>query len=127
MNLIGEVKGKRAILFDDMIDTAGTLVNGAEALIDHGAQEVYACSTHGVLSGPAIERIDKSPIKELVITNTVPLPADKRIAKIKVLSVARVFAEAIERIYEDLPVSSLFTRAPSSVRPISQPRKDGLE
>jgi ribose-phosphate pyrophosphokinase len=127
MNLIGEVKGKRAILFDDMIDTAGTIVNGAAALMERGAAEVYACCTHGVLSGPAIERIEKSPIKELVITNTVPLPAEKRIPKIKVLSVARVFAEAIERIYEDLPVSSLFTRTPSAIRPISLPRKEGHE
>jgi ribose-phosphate pyrophosphokinase len=127
MNLIGEVKGKRAILFDDMIDTAGTIVNSALALMEHGAQEVYACCTHGVLSGPAIDRIEKSPIKELVITNTVPLPAEKHIPKIKVLSVARVFAEAIERIYEDLPVSSLFTRTPLAVRPITLPRKEGLE
>jgi ribose-phosphate pyrophosphokinase len=126
MNLIGEVKGKRAILFDDMIDTAGTVVNGAEALIDKGAEEVYACCTHGVLSGPAIERISQSPIKELVITNTIPLPAEKRLPKIKVLSVASVFAEAIERIYEDLPVSSLFTRAPSVVRPITPPHKEDL-
>jgi ribose-phosphate pyrophosphokinase len=127
MNLIGEVKGKRAILFDDMIDTAGTVVNSAAALIEQGASEVYACCTHGVLSGPAIERIENSLLKELVVANTVPLPQEKRIPKIKVLSVARVFAEAIERIYEDLPVSSLFTRTPSAVRPISLPRKDGLE
>ena len=127
MNLIGEVKGKRAILFDDMIDTAGTIVNGAAALMERGASEVYACCTHGVLSGPAIERIENSQLKELVVTNTVPLPPEKRIAKIKVLSVARVFAEAIERIYEDLPVSSLFTRTPSAVRPITTPRRDDLE
>lgn len=127
MSLIGEVKGKRAILFDDMIDTAGTVVNGATALMEKGAAEVYACCTHGVLSGPAIERIEKSLIKELVITNTIPLPAEKRIAKIKVLSVARVFAEAIERIYEDLPVSSLFTRAPTAVRPITLPRREEFD
>jgi ribose-phosphate pyrophosphokinase len=127
MNLIGEVKGKRTILFDDMIDTAGTIVNGANALMERGALEVYACCTHGVLSGPAIERIGKSPIKELVITNTIPLPSDAKVPKIKVLSVARVFAEAIERIYEDLPVSSLFTRTPSTIRPITLPRKEDLE
>ncbi len=127
MNLIGDVKGKRAILVDDMIDTAGTIVNGAAALMEKGAAEVYACCTHGVLSGPAIERIEKSVIKELVVTNTVPLAPEKRIPKIKILSVARVFAEAIERIYEDLPVSSLFTHAPSAVRPISLLHKEDLE
>jgi ribose-phosphate pyrophosphokinase len=127
MNLIGEVKGKRALLVDDMIDTAGTIVHGAVALIEKGAEEVYACCTHGVLSGPAIERIAASPIKELVTTNTIPLSPEKRIPKIKVLSVARVFAEAIERIYEDLPVSSLFTRTPSAIRPISLMHKEDFE
>ncbi len=127
MNLIGEVKGKRAILFDDMIDTAGTIVGGAAALLERGAESVYACCTHGVLSGPAIERIEHSQIKELVVTNTIPLAADKRVAKIKVLSVARVFAEAIERIYEDLPVSSLFTRTPSTIRPITLPHREEME
>jgi ribose-phosphate pyrophosphokinase len=108
MNLIGDVKGKRAILLDDLIDTAGTLTNGARALIERGATEVYAACTHGVLSGPAIERIEASPIKEVIITNTIPLPEYKNIDKIRVLSVAKVFAEAIHRIYEDLPVSTLF-------------------
>lgn len=108
MNIIGDVKGKKALLVDDMVDTAGTLVQGAQALIDNGAKEVYACATHGVLSGPAIERIQNSPIKELVITDTIPLPPEKQIDKIRVLSVAPVFAEAIDRIYEDLPVSILF-------------------
>lgn len=108
MNIIGDVKGKKALLVDDMVDTAGTLVQGAEALIENGAKEVYACATHGVLSGPAIERIQNSPIKELVITDTIPLPPEKQIDKIRVLSVAPIFAEAIDRIYEDLPVSILF-------------------
>jgi len=108
MNIIGEIKDKRAILIDDLIDTAGTIVNGAEALMKSGAREVYACCTHGVLSGPALERIQNSSLKELVITNTIKLPPEKRIDKIKVLSVASVFAEAIDRIYEDLPVSTLF-------------------
>ena len=108
MNIIGDVKGKIALLVDDMIDTGGTLVQGAQALIDNGAKEVYACATHGVLSGPAIERIQNSPIKELVITDTIPLPPEKQIDKIRILSVAPVFAEAIDRIYEDLPVSTLF-------------------
>lgn len=108
MNIIGDVKDKRVILIDDLIDTAGTFLQGALALMERGAREIYACSTHGVLSGPAIERIQQSPIKELVITNSIPLPPEKRIDKIKVLSVASVFAEAIDRIYEDLPISTLF-------------------
>jgi len=108
MNIIGEVDGKRAILIDDMIDTAGTITQGAKALIEHGAKEVYACCTHGVLSGPAIQRINESPIKELVITNSIPLTPEKQSDKIHVLSVAPLFGEAIERIYEDLPVSTLF-------------------
>ncbi|MBC7766151.1 MAG: ribose-phosphate pyrophosphokinase [Hyphomonadaceae bacterium] len=108
MNIIGDIKDKRVILVDDMIDTAGTITNGAKALMDRGAKEVFACCTHGVLSGKAIERIQESPIKELVILDTIPLPDDKKIEKIKILSVASVFAEAIERIYEDLPVSTMF-------------------
>ncbi|HEY8421587.1 MAG TPA: ribose-phosphate diphosphokinase [Thermoclostridium sp.] len=110
MNIIGDVRGKLAILVDDIIDTAGTIVNAANALADIGAKEVYACCTHGVLSGPAIERIKNSPIKELVTLNTVPLPKEKRIDKITVLSVADVFAEAIERIYGDISISTLFTQ-----------------
>lgn len=108
MNIIGDVEGKRAILIDDLIDTAGTLTQAAEALMDRGAKEIYACCTHGVLSGPAIERIANSPIKKLVITDTIPLPPEKRIDKIEVLSVAPIFAEAMDRIYEGLPVSILF-------------------
>lgn len=108
MNIIGDVRGKKAILVDDLIDTAGTLVQGAEALLDSGATEVYACATHGVLSGPAIERLKESPIKELVITDTIPLPEEKKIDKIKVRSVAPLFAEAILRIHEGMSVSKLF-------------------
>lgn len=109
MNIIGDVKGKRAILIDDMIDTAGTIQQGAKALIERGqAREVYACATHAVLSGPAIERIKDSPVKEIMVTNTIPLPPEKQIDKIRVISVAALFAEAIERIYEGLPVSILF-------------------
>jgi len=110
MNIIGDIKGKRAILVDDLIDTAGTVVNGANAMIDLGATEVYACCTHGVLSGPAIDRIRTSAIKELVTLNTIPLPPEKRISKITTLSVADVFAEAIERIYGDISISTLFTQ-----------------
>ncbi len=109
MNIIGDVKGKKVILVDDMIDTAGTLCNAAKAIIEiGGAEEVYACATHGVLSGPAIERIQASPIKELVLLDTIVLPKEKQIDKIVTLPVAPVFAQAIQRIYADKPVSTLF-------------------
>lgn len=109
MNIIGDVKDKRVILVDDMIDTAGTLCNAAKAIIEiGGAKEVYACATHGVLSGPAIERIQSSPIKELVLLDTIVLPKEKQIDKIVTLPVAPVFAQAIQRIYADKPVSTLF-------------------
>lgn len=108
MNIIGDIQGKTAILVDDMIDTAGTITQGANALVERGAKEVYACCTHGVLSGPAIERIEKSAIKELIVLDTIPLTAEKKIDKIKSLSVAPVFAEAIARIYGDISVSAIF-------------------
>ena len=109
MNIIGDVKGKRVILIDDLIDTAGTLVHAANALIEKGgATEIYACATHGVLSGPAIERIQNSPIKELTILDTIALPQNKMIDKINILNVAPVFTEAIARIYEESSVSTLF-------------------
>lgn len=109
MNIIGEVEGKKVILVDDMIDTAGTLCNAAEAIVEKGgATGVYACATHAVLSGPSIERIEKSPIKELILLDTVPIPEDKMLDKFTILPVAPVFAEAIERIYADKPVSPMF-------------------
>ncbi|OPJ61085.1 ribose-phosphate diphosphokinase [Clostridium oryzae] len=108
MNIIGDVKGKICILVDDMIDTAGTIANAANALMDLGAKEVYACCSHGILSGPAVERLEKCAIKELVMLNTIDMPEDKKISKMKALSVAPIFAEAIKRIYEDIPVSKLF-------------------
>jgi ribose-phosphate pyrophosphokinase len=108
MNVIGDIKDKTVILIDDMIDTAGTITNGANALVKMGAKEVYACCTHSVLSGPAIDRIKESAIKELVMLNTINLPEDKMLDKFKILSVAPVFAEAIKRIYEDISVSKLF-------------------
>ena len=108
MNIIGDIKDKNVILVDDMIDTAGTIVNGAKALVERGAKKVYACCTHPVLSGPAIERIQDSPISELLVLDTVPLTPEKQIDKIKVLSAANIFAEAIDRIYEDISVSELF-------------------
>ena len=108
MNIIGDVRGKKVILIDDMVDTAGTLCNSAQALIDKGgATEVIACATHGVLSGPAIERLQNSCIKELILLDTIPLPPEKAIPKITLLPVAPLFAEAIERIYEDKPVSTM--------------------
>lgn len=111
MNIIGEVKGKVAILVDDMIDTAGTITNAANALADLGAKEVYACCSHGVLSGPAIERIQSSAIKELIMLNTVNLPQDRMIDKIRTISVASMFAEAIKRVYDEQPISKLFEEA----------------
>jgi len=108
MNIIGDVKGKTAILVDDMIDTAGTITLGAKAIMEMGAKEVMACCTHPVLSGPAVERLKDSAISELVVLNTIALPEEKKFDKLKILSVAPVFAEAIKRIYEDLSVSKLF-------------------
>ena len=109
MNIIGDVEGKIAIIVDDLIDTAGTLCNGAEAIMKiGGAKRVYACATHGVFSGPAIERIENSCIKRIAVLDTIPLPPEKQSDKIIVLSVGPVFAEAIERIYADKPISPLF-------------------
>ncbi|SCX78679.1 ribose-phosphate diphosphokinase [Alkaliphilus peptidifermentans] len=108
MNIIGEVDGKTVILVDDLIDTAGTITQAANALKDFGAKAVYACCTHPVLSGPALERIQDSAIEELIITNTIALPEEKMIDKIQVISVAPVFAEAITRIYKNISVSKIF-------------------
>jgi len=109
MNIIGDVRGKRVILFDDMVDTGGSLCGAAQALVElGGATEVYACASHGVLSGPAVERIEKSVIKEVLFLDTIPPRPDVKCDKIKYLSVAHMFAEAIERIYEEVSVSKLF-------------------
>ncbi|GMR04691.1 MAG: ribose-phosphate pyrophosphokinase [Thermodesulfobacteriota bacterium] len=108
MNVVGEVEGKTAILLDDMIDTAGTITQAASALKEFGAKEVYACCTHAVLSGPAIERIEKSPIKEVVVTNTIRQSEEKNSRKIKVVSIGPLLAEAIKRIHVGGSVSSLF-------------------
>ncbi|SDF00762.1 ribose-phosphate diphosphokinase [Sporolituus thermophilus] len=108
MNLIGSVEGKTAVIIDDIVDTAGSLTEGARALAQFGAKEVYACCTHPVLSPPAVERVENSNIKELIVTNTIPVPPEKRTPKIKVLSVAPLFGEAIIRIFGDLSVSKLF-------------------
>ncbi|MCC5911230.1 MAG: ribose-phosphate diphosphokinase [Clostridiaceae bacterium] len=108
MNIIGDIKDKNVILIDDMIDTAGTIVQAASALKEFGAKDVYACCTHPLLSGPAIERIENSVIKELIVTDTIALPKEKQIDKIQVMTVAPLFAEAIQRIYTNKSVSRLF-------------------
>ncbi len=110
MNIIGNVEGKTCILLDDIVDTAGSLCGAAKAISEiGGAKKVYACATHGVLSGPAIERIENSCIKELLLLDTIPYPTDKpRADKIKYISTAPVFAEAIRRIYEEVSISNLF-------------------
>ena len=109
MNIIGDVRGKKVLLFDDMVDTAGSLCGAAQALVElGGAVDVIACASHGVLSGPAVERIEKSVIKELYFLDTVPPKEGVKCEKIKYLSVAHMFAEAIERIYEEVSVSKLF-------------------
>ena len=110
MNIIGSVDGKRCVLIDDMIDTAGTITLAAQALMDAGAIEVYACATHHVLSGPAIERIEKSPIKQLVVTDSIQLPEEKQIDKLVQVSVGPLIGDAIKRIHENKPVSPLFTK-----------------
>ena len=108
MNIIGDIKGKKAILIDDMIDTAGTICNAAQALIDKGATEVYACATHGVFSYPAIERLKESAFTEVVVTDTIELSEDQMFDKLKVLSTSKMFAEIIKRIATSKPISDLF-------------------
>lgn len=108
MHVIGDVRDRDVILVDDMVDTAGTLCNAAQAVMREGARRVTACTTHAVLSGPAVERIARSPLEKLFLLDTVPLPPEKELPNITVLSAAPLFAEAIERIYEDKPVSPMF-------------------
>ncbi len=108
VHVIGKVHRKTAIIVDDIVDTAGTLTLGAQALLKRGVTAVYACATHALLSGAAVQRIASSPIQELIVTNTIPLPSEKRSDKITVLSVAPLLAEAIRRVNEDRSVSQLF-------------------
>ncbi|MGN0658765.1 MAG: ribose-phosphate diphosphokinase [Emergencia sp.] len=108
MNIIGNIEGKNCIIIDDMIDTAGTITNAANAIKDMGAKAVYACATHPVLSGPAVERIEKSAIEELVLLNTIPMPEEKKIEKMRFLSVAPLFAEAMTRVFTNGSISKLF-------------------
>ena len=109
MNIIGDIKDKNLLIIDDIIDTAGTLCNAANALKERGAKSVRACATHGILSGPAVERIRDSALEELIILDTIPLGEEKKLPKIKVETVAPLFAQAIQRIYADQSVSTLFT------------------
>ena len=108
MNIIGDVKGKKCLMVDDMIDTAGTIVQGAKALHEHGAKEIYACCTHAVFSGPAIERIQNSPITKLVTLDTIDIPEEKKIDKIEIMSAAKIFALAIENVYLDRKMSDIY-------------------
>ncbi|PWM70161.1 MAG: ribose-phosphate pyrophosphokinase [Bacillota bacterium] len=109
MNIIGDVQGKTCLMVDDMIDTAGTICQGAEALIKNGAKEVYACCTHGVLSGPALDRLAASPIKEIAVLDTIDMAEKvKDFPKIKILSVAKLFAAAITKIYSDTSLSEIY-------------------
>lgn len=110
MNIIGEIEGKKAIFIDDMIDTAGTITNGAKAIVDMGAVEAYACCTHAVFSGPALERLEASPLKEVIITDSIYLPEDKRLDKIKILSVDKLFSEGIRRVFNNQSLSELFMK-----------------
>ncbi|MBM7623894.1 ribose-phosphate diphosphokinase [Sporohalobacter salinus] len=108
MNIIGDISGKNVILLDDMIDTAGTITEAARVLKNKGAKEVYACCTHPIFSGPAIDRLKESVLEEVVVTNTIPLPKEKNLDKVKVLSIAPLLGEALDRIFKDLSVSVLF-------------------
>ena len=106
--VVGEVAGRHCVMIDDIIDTAGTIVKGAEALVANGAERVTAVATHGIFSGPAIDRLKNAPLAEVVVTNTVPIPEEKRIDKIVVLSIARIVADAIRAVFEDASVSEMF-------------------
>ncbi len=108
MNIVGDVRGRKAIIIDDIIDTAGTITLAANALMEYGAEEVYACCTHPVFSGPAIDRIRDSAIKEMIVTDTIPLPDHKKLDKIKVLSIASLISNAITRVHNEQSVSKLF-------------------
>ena len=108
MNIIGDVKGKNCLMIDDMIDTAGTIVQGAKALKEAGAKEIYACCSHGVLSGPAIERLAASPITELAMLDTINIPKEKMLPIFKMITTAPIFAAAIENVYLDKPMSKIY-------------------
>jgi ribose-phosphate pyrophosphokinase len=108
LDVVGEVRGRRCVLVDDMIDTASTICAAAELLAESGASDVWAMATHGVLSDPALERLEKSRLSRVVVTNTLPIPEDRRIAKLEVLSVAKLIADAIDAVFEHTSVSEIF-------------------
>jgi ribose-phosphate pyrophosphokinase len=109
MNIVGDVRGRNCIMVDDLVDTAGTLVNGSDALLASGAESVSACATHPVLSGPAMQRIERSQFREVVVTNSIPLNGEaQRCGRIRVLSVAPLLARAIQSIHEGGSISTLF-------------------
>jgi ribose-phosphate pyrophosphokinase len=107
-DVVGEVQGRCCVLVDDMIDTAGTICAAAELLFERGASDVWAMATHGVLSDPALERLEKSPISRVVVTNTLPIPVERRIEKLQIISVAKLIADAIDAVFEDTSVSEIF-------------------
>jgi hypothetical protein len=109
MNVIGEVQGRTAVIIDDEINTGGSLIDACTALTAEGAREIYSCSTHGIFSGDALEKIDRSPITEVIVTNTIPLPEGAKRDRVKVLSVGPLFGEAIRRIHRGESVGALFT------------------
>jgi ribose-phosphate pyrophosphokinase len=106
--IVGDVVGRPCVLIDDMIDTAGTITSAAELLIDKGAAEVYVAATHGVLSGPAIDRLKNAPVKEVILTNTLPIEDGKQFPELKVLSIAPIIADALDAVFEDTSVSQIF-------------------
>jgi ribose-phosphate pyrophosphokinase len=108
IDVVGEVGGRPCVLIDDMIDTGGTMVQGAQALVDKGAAHVYVGATHGLLSGKAVQKLEEAPIKEVIVTNTVPVPEEKRIEKLTVLSIAPIIASALRAVFEDTSVSEIF-------------------
>ena len=120
VHVIGKVYRRTAILVDDIIDTGGTLVLGAEALVRRGVRDVYACCTHAILSPPATTRIQRSPIRQLVVTDSIPVPPEKRTEKVTVISVAGLIGEAIRRIHADQSVSDLFAQAPRVMQPAGE-------
>jgi ribose-phosphate pyrophosphokinase len=107
-DVIGDVDGRHCVVIDDRIDTGGTIVAAAEILKARGATEVWAMATHGILADPAVDRLKNAPIARLVVTNTVPIPTEKQMDKLEVLSVAKIFADALDAVFEDLSVSEIF-------------------
>src|SRR5262245_14007858 len=106
--VVGEIEGRVCVIVDDMIDTAGTVVNAAQLLVDRGASDVYIAATHGLLSGPAVDRLKNGPVREVIVTNTVPIPSEKRFDSLRVLSIAPLLAEAIDAVFDEGSVSELF-------------------